>query len=91
MISLVGTYKSTPSQLEIAIPEAIKQGYRLFGTFSFSGHCFTPIDTATVYRNEEAVGKLLKKAMKENNLNRSNIFITSKLGNYYLIHYPFIN
>jgi hypothetical protein len=41
---------------------------------------FIFLDTATVYRNEEAVGKILKKAIKENNLQRQDIFITSKLG-----------
>lgn len=41
------------------------------------------LDTATVYRNEEAVGKLLKQALKENNLKRQDIFITSKLGKNY--------
>ena len=44
-------------------------------SFTFS------IDTATVYRNEEAVGRLLKQAMNDNNLQRSDIFVTSKLGN----------
>lgn len=48
-------------------------------TFTFS------IDTATVYRNEEAVGKLLKQAMKDNNLQRSDIFVTSKLGKVHFV------
>ena len=33
--SVVGTYKVTPSQLEIAIPEAINSGYRLFGNYMY--------------------------------------------------------
>jgi diketogulonate reductase-like aldo/keto reductase len=41
---------------------------------------FCLLDTATVYRNEEAVGRLLKQSIKERNMNRSDIFITSKLG-----------
>lgn len=69
--------------MSIAIPEAIKCGYRLFGKTkndSNSNKMLSSLDTATVYRNEEAVGKLLKQAMKENNLQRQDIFITSKLG-----------
>ena len=34
LFGLVGTYKSTPTQLEVAIPEAIRLGYRLFGKFN---------------------------------------------------------
>lgn len=43
------------------------------------------LDTATVYRNEEAVGKLLKEQMNQHNINRNEIFVTSKLGNLYLL------
>ena len=38
------------------------------------------LDTATVYRNEKAVGRLIKESIKSNKMFRSEIFITSKLG-----------
>ena len=38
------------------------------------------IDTATVYRNEAAIGKVLKKAVDSGVCSRSDLFITSKLG-----------
>lgn len=37
-------------------------------------------DTATVYKNEEDIGHALKELLPKHGLSRSDIFITSKLG-----------
>ena len=50
---------------------------QLLVTYLFS---IPPKDTATVYRNEEAVGKYLKEAIKSHNFRRQEIFVTSKLA-----------
>lgn len=63
---VVGTYKMTKENVEIAIPAALEAGYRLF-------------DTATIYRNEEFVGETLRKEMACRGIARSSVFITSKL------------
>lgn len=78
----MGTYKSTPAELKVAIPEAIQCGYRLFGTTGTRDPDiqFITSDTATVYRNEEAVGEYLRAAMAEHGLTRKDVFVTSKLG-----------
>ena len=62
----LGTYNMSPEEAEKMAYESIMYGYR-------------HIDTAAVYRNEEAVGIGLKKAMTELNLNRQDIFVTTKL------------
>jgi len=62
----LGTYNMSPEEAEKMTYESIMYGYR-------------HIDTAAVYRNEEAVGIGLKKAMTELNLNREDIFVTTKL------------
>ena len=56
----------SPEEAEKMTYESIMYGYR-------------HIDTAAVYRNEEAVGVGLKKAIKELNLDREDIFVTTKL------------
>lgn len=87
----MGTYKSVPAELSAAIPAAIANGYRLFGiegTWLIDPVLFIRIrirsslflDTATVYRNEEAVGDELRKALAEHGLARDQIFVTSKLA-----------
>ena len=48
---------------------------------------FVCLDTATVYRNEEAVGKLLEESIKTLNLSRKDIFITSKLGKFVFVSF----
>lgn len=40
------------------------------------------IDTAVVYRNEEDIGYALKNLLPKYNLQRSDIFITTKLCMY---------
>ena len=62
----LGTYNMSQEEAEKMTYESIMYGYR-------------HIDTAAVYRNEEAVGIGLKKAMTELNLNREDIFVTTKL------------
>ena len=62
----LGTYNMSPEEAEKMTYESIMYGYR-------------HIDTAAVYRNEEAVGVGLKKAIKELNLDREDIFVTTKL------------
>jgi methylglyoxal/glyoxal reductase len=56
----LGTWKMTPEQALSSIPIALDNGYQL-------------IDTATVYKNEEAVGKALKERKDR------HVFVTTKL------------
>ena len=61
----LGVYKATgPNEVENAIAHALKSGYRAF-------------DTASVYKNEEGVGR----AILESNINRKDIFVTTKIWN----------
>ncbi len=61
----LGVYQSHPGiETENAVLEALKLGYR-------------HIDTAAIYRNEESVGKAIKKSK----VPREEIFITTKLAN----------
>ena len=62
----LGTYNMSSAEAEFTTFNALKHGYR-------------HIDTAAVYRNEEAVGVGLKRATTELNLNREDIFVTTKL------------
>lgn len=64
--SVVGTYKMTAEHVKVAIPAALDAGYRLF-------------DTATIYKNEEAVGQVLREELAKRGLSRADIFVTSKL------------
>lgn len=61
-----GVFQIPPEQTEECVYEAIKVGYRL-------------IDTAAAYRNEEGVGKAIKKAIEEGITTREELFITTKL------------
>lgn len=60
----LGTWKSSSEDAYTAVLEAIKAGYR-------------HIDTAAVYKNEEAVGK----AIKDSGVPREELFITTKVWN----------
>ncbi|KAI8143876.1 NADP-dependent oxidoreductase domain-containing protein [Fennellomyces sp. T-0311] len=60
----LGTWQSKPKEVYDAVLAALKAGYR-------------HIDTAYVYRNEEAVGK----AIKDSGIPREELFITTKLWN----------
>lgn len=62
-----GVYQVTnQSECEASVYNAILAGCRL-------------IDTASVYRNEEAVGNAIKKAIDDNIVTREELFITTKL------------
>lgn len=60
----LGTYRIENEEAEELILEALDLGYR-------------HIDTATIYKNEEGIGRALAKT----NIPREDIFITSKLWN----------
>ena len=61
----LGVYKLTEdAKAETAISAAVKSGYRL-------------IDTASVYKNEELVGKSIAKC----GVSRKDLFITTKIWN----------
>ena len=62
----LGTYKLRDDECVRTIREAIEIGYRKF-------------DTATLYKNEEAVGKALKQAMDAGDVTRDEIFVTTKV------------
>lgn len=61
----LGVYKATgPNEVETAISFALESGYRL-------------IDTASVYKNEDGVGR----AIKSSSIPREELFITTKVWN----------
>ena len=62
----LGTYNMSSQEAEDISYAAIKYGYR-------------HIDTAAVYRNEDGVGKALKRIFDEKNLKRNDITISTKL------------
>lgn len=63
----LGTWNNVDSENTInSVYEAIKIGYR-------------HIDTAAIYKNEEEVGKGIKKAIDEGIVKREDLFVTTKL------------
>ncbi|KAG8277067.1 hypothetical protein J6590_049976 [Homalodisca vitripennis] len=62
----LGTWQSVNADLEKAINTALEVGYRL-------------IDTAFVYNNEEAIGRVLSEWLRSGKISRKDIFITTKL------------
>lgn len=62
----LGMFSLSDSQAENSTYWALKAGFRL-------------IDTARIYGNEEAVGKGLKRAIKEGIVTREEVFITTKM------------
>ena len=62
----LGTYNMSSQEAEDISYEAIDYGYR-------------HIDTAAVYRNEDGVGKALKRIFSDTDLNRDDITISTKL------------
>ncbi len=61
-----GVFQIPPEQCEEYVYNAILVGYRL-------------IDTAASYMNEEAVGRVIKRAIQEGIVKREDLFITTKL------------
>lgn len=64
----LGTWKSTEEKIYQAVRWAIKAGYQ-------------HVDCAAVYGNEETVGQALHDAVAEGDIERKNLFVTSKLWN----------
>ncbi|XP_034238036.1 aldo-keto reductase family 4 member C10-like [Thrips palmi] len=66
----LGTWQVTDDrELEQALDAALEAGYR-------------HIDTATIYRNEHLIGKVLKRWLSEGKVKREELFITTKLPVY---------
>ncbi len=63
-----GSDKYSPEQIAEAVYGAIKFGYRM-------------IDCAAVYQNEDKIGEVLRKVMREGVVKREELFITSKVWN----------
>lgn len=64
----LGTYKLGPDEVDAVIRRAIELGYR-------------HIDTASLYGNEEAVGKAIADAIAAGDVTREELFVTTKLWN----------
>ena len=62
----LGTYKLQGEECVRVVREAIESGYRHF-------------DTATLYHNEEALGKGLREAIAAGDVAREDFFVTSKV------------
>ena len=62
----LGTYNMTSKEAEVMTYESIKHGYR-------------HIDTAAVYKNEDGVAKALQRIFAETNIERKDVYITTKL------------
>ena len=63
-----GSDRFTPEQVSNAVAGAIKAGYRLF-------------DCASVYGNEDLIGKVFEDAINSGEVKREELFITSKVWN----------
>ena len=64
----LGTYKLTDDECVTVVRQAIELGYRRF-------------DTASMYGNEEALGKALREAFAAGDVARDDVFVTTKLWN----------
>lgn len=64
----LGTYKLTGEETQSLIRRAIELGYR-------------HIDTASLYGNEEVVGKAINAAISAGDVEREDLFVTTKLWN----------
>lgn len=64
----LGTWKSEPQQVYLAVRAAIEVGYR-------------HIDCASIYGNEDEVGRALAEAFQAGDVNRDEVWVTSKLWN----------
>jgi alcohol dehydrogenase (NADP+) len=64
----LGTWKSEPGAVRLAVEAALKCGYR-------------HVDCASVYENESEVGEALDAVLGHYKLSRRDVFVTSKLWN----------
>lgn len=64
----LGTWKSEPGEIGVAIREALVAGYR-------------HIDCARIYLNEAEIGSAFEEAFRNGVVQREELFITSKLWN----------
>lgn len=62
----IGTWQAPDEEVEMALDLALEAGYR-------------HIDTAPVYMNEKAIGKVLKEWLDSGRIKREELFITTKL------------
>ncbi|KAI6174143.1 alcohol dehydrogenase [Aphelenchoides besseyi] len=62
----LGTWQSSPEEIDTAVTTALDLGYRL-------------IDTASIYGNEEDIGNSLKKYFDSGKLKREDVFLVTKL------------
>lgn len=56
-------------ELERALDAALEAGYRHF-------------DTATIYRNEHLIGKVLSRWLRDGKIKREDLFITTKVASH---------
>lgn len=64
----LGTWKSSPGEVYLAVRSALEVGYR-------------HLDCAAVYENEEEVGRGIEDAIKAGHISREELWVTSKLWN----------
>ncbi|XP_017090396.2 1,5-anhydro-D-fructose reductase [Drosophila bipectinata] len=62
----IGTWQASDEEIETAIDAALEAGYR-------------HIDTAPVYRNEAAIGRVLKRWLDSGKVKREDLFIVTKV------------
>ena len=46
------------------------------------------LDSAVVYRNEQFIGEALKTLLPKHNLQRKDVFITTKLSEFSILFFP---
>ncbi len=63
-----GSDKYTPDEISQAVKGAVKAGYRM-------------LDCASVYQNEDKIGRILSELFSEEAVKREELFITSKVWN----------
>lgn len=60
----------------------VEEGPELINAVKFAiKHGYRSIDTAAIYENEEGVGQAIHEALKETNISREDLFVTSKVWN----------
>ncbi|KAG7733568.1 hypothetical protein KL948_000770 [Ogataea haglerorum] len=65
----LGTWKASPDDCYNAVMTALKTGYR-------------HIDTARIYRNEVSVGRAVNDFLRQSDVKREDLFITTKISPY---------